>query len=588
MAKQTINLGTTADDHTGDTLRAGGEKINENFTEIYDAVAAMIPEAAEEPDTNETPFKWFKSEDILLGSGSGTTWTNRGSDPGDAVQPISGRCPTGVQGTDFKYYNFSNVNAMPAAIGWNGITEGWTMFVVARETAGSLDLYRVICQIGLGADTGESGIAYRFGEVYLKQGFTPDYVSTDAPLGDVTKWNVICFCVTDALLKETSINGVYETHDVSDPSTGHTIKDQTTLYIGSDGDAGSNPAVADIGEIIVYDTPLTPERRRSIGLGLTRKFKTAEKPLNVIIGDSIMGAYKNYSYKHPAAVIAAIYGDSKTTRIFEQVGIQASAVRANFLLQIAPYLVPINGVYPRVHMMLGTNDMIGLRNYADILADIQAISDMVRALGCHFTLISQLPLKFGALSYESNRQNLLAAQESAGAGLYDRYIRIGSSPFFGLEATCDHTSIFDNTDKTHPRCPVAMAIGVYEEIATLENRDCREVAVASSATPTINSDVTDFVTITDLATAITSMTTNLTATSPQAGRRLTIMFCDDGTARAITWGAKFESGTGTLPTTTHTFGSPDKGKCLFVKLSWNTLTAKFKCNEVFEQTIGPV
>ena len=36
MAKQTINIGTTADDGTGSTIRAGGDLINDNFTELYD------------------------------------------------------------------------------------------------------------------------------------------------------------------------------------------------------------------------------------------------------------------------------------------------------------------------------------------------------------------------------------------------------------------------------------------------------------------------------------------------------------------------------------------------------------------------
>lgn len=35
MAKQTINVGTTANDGTGDTLRASFIKVNENFTEVY-------------------------------------------------------------------------------------------------------------------------------------------------------------------------------------------------------------------------------------------------------------------------------------------------------------------------------------------------------------------------------------------------------------------------------------------------------------------------------------------------------------------------------------------------------------------------
>jgi hypothetical protein len=37
MAKQTINIGASANDNTGDTIRDGGDKINDNFTELYDA-----------------------------------------------------------------------------------------------------------------------------------------------------------------------------------------------------------------------------------------------------------------------------------------------------------------------------------------------------------------------------------------------------------------------------------------------------------------------------------------------------------------------------------------------------------------------
>jgi len=35
MAKQTINIGTTANDGTGDQLRAAFDKVNDNFTELY-------------------------------------------------------------------------------------------------------------------------------------------------------------------------------------------------------------------------------------------------------------------------------------------------------------------------------------------------------------------------------------------------------------------------------------------------------------------------------------------------------------------------------------------------------------------------
>ena len=35
MAQELINLGALADDGTGDTIRATGIKINNNFTELY-------------------------------------------------------------------------------------------------------------------------------------------------------------------------------------------------------------------------------------------------------------------------------------------------------------------------------------------------------------------------------------------------------------------------------------------------------------------------------------------------------------------------------------------------------------------------
>lgn len=77
----------------------------------------------------------------------------------------------------------------------------------------------------------------------------------------------------------------------------------------------------------------------------------------------------------------------------------------------------------------------------------------------------------------------------------------------------------------------------------------RTTTEISSATPTINTDNTDIHTITALATDITSFTTNLSGT-PVNGQKLIIRILDDGTARAITWGASFASRGATLPTTT--------------------------------------
>jgi len=73
---------------------------------------------------------------------------------------------------------------------------------------------------------------------------------------------------------------------------------------------------------------------------------------------------------------------------------------------------------------------------------------------------------------------------------------------------------------------------------------------APGATPTTNTDAVDIQIFTGLGTAITSMTTNLSGT-PVNGDMVEFIFLDDGTGRAITWGASFaSSGPVSLPTTT--------------------------------------
>lgn len=98
----------------------------------------------------------------------------------------------------------------------------------------------------------------------------------------------------------------------------------------------------------------------------------------------------------------------------------------------------------------------------------------------------------------------------------------------------------------------------------------RTGTVASSATPTINTDNVDFYSITALAVDITSMTTNLSGT-PTDGQRLWIAITGTAT-RAITWGASFEaSASAPLPTTTV---STNRLDVVFV---WNAVTSKWRC-----------
>ncbi len=98
----------------------------------------------------------------------------------------------------------------------------------------------------------------------------------------------------------------------------------------------------------------------------------------------------------------------------------------------------------------------------------------------------------------------------------------------------------------------------------------RVTTIVSSATPTIDTDECDCVTITALADAITSMTTNLSGT-PVDFDELIFRIKDNGTARAITWGASFAARGASLPTTTVI------SKVTTVGFIYNAVTATWDC-----------
>jgi hypothetical protein len=116
----------------------------------------------------------------------------------------------------------------------------------------------------------------------------------------------------------------------------------------------------------------------------------------------------------------------------------------------------------------------------------------------------------------------------------------------------------------------AQTLGV--KWAAISGRIAKRVLATAGpgATPTINTDNYDVVHLTAVAAAITSMTTNLTGT-PVDGDTIRISFTDNGTARAIAWGASFEASTVALPTTTVAAARLDVG------LFWNTETSKWRC-----------
>lgn len=102
--------------------------------------------------------------------------------------------------------------------------------------------------------------------------------------------------------------------------------------------------------------------------------------------------------------------------------------------------------------------------------------------------------------------------------------------------------------------------------------------VASSATPTIDTDNYSQFNITAQATAITSMSSGLVGT-PADGQELVVRITDNGGSRAITWGDKWRGVNVSLPTSTSATG------VLYVRAAYNAADSVWDVLEVRRQFV---
>lgn len=115
MAKQTINVGTTANDGTGDTLRASFIKVNDNFTEVYNSANPQLIVASYSDGTTVTgTITETLSQSLLIPA---NTFTSNGM-----LEILCRMTKTGTAGTsNFKIYkNTSNTLTGATLIGTAG------------------------------------------------------------------------------------------------------------------------------------------------------------------------------------------------------------------------------------------------------------------------------------------------------------------------------------------------------------------------------------------------------------------------------------------------------------------------------------
>ena len=203
MAKQTINVGSTANDGTGDKLRDAFVKVNANFTELYsddagdvNSVNAGTGISVDQTTgavtvTNSAPDQTVSLADGTGISTSGTypNFTITNSAPDQTVSLADGG-DIAVSGT---YPSFTLTNSAPNATHTGDVT-GATTLTIANDTIDS-DRIGVQYKTNVVLGSGENNLDFSAAQIFTKtiSGATT-LTFSNAVTGDVK----LCYMAGDA------------------------------------------------------------------------------------------------------------------------------------------------------------------------------------------------------------------------------------------------------------------------------------------------------------------------------------------------------------------------------------------------------
>src|SRR6056300_1304212 len=266
MAKQTINIGSIANDGTGSTLRAAGDLVNNNFNEIYTAIG--------DGTTLGTGYITASSSDTLTNkSGNISQWTNNSG-----------------------YLTSTNINTS---------TSGSNALITLTNSAGGSD------SVTLAADSNitisESGDTITIASTASGSALTiQDEGSTLTT--DATTLNFVGAGVTasgSGSTKTITISGgsSYTDSDVNTHLNTSTASSGEVLsWNGSDYDwvaqsgGGSSLTIQDEGSTLTTDATTL----NFVGAGVTASGSGSTKTITISGGASTIGALSDVTITSPA------------------------------------------------------------------------------------------------------------------------------------------------------------------------------------------------------------------------------------------------------------------------------------------------
>ena len=243
MAKQVINVGSSAGDGSGDALRDAMIKINANFTELYEGIVVQT----------------------IVGE-NGTTLVNISTNSVNA-NALTGTVPTGVATWD-------NLGGKPTSVAGFGIADAYTIAQTDAQIASEIDDLK----ISLAADGGDlKGSVFADDSTLLVDGVNGTIPAANLS-GALPALDASSLTNIDAANITGSLSGVaVSTADI----TGYGVFTGTEeAFATLTGATGTVAHDCDNGHIFYHTTPAADWTANFTNLGLTAEYATT---LSIVI-----------------------------------------------------------------------------------------------------------------------------------------------------------------------------------------------------------------------------------------------------------------------------------------------------------------
>jgi len=226
MAKQTIGLGSSANDGTGDSLRVGGDKINDNINEIYTAIGdgTDLKITTAGASSNQV-LQWSTSNNRFEPTNSAAA----GDISVDTTPQLGGDLD--VNGNKIVSTSNSNIEILPHGTGrikLDAVTfpndAGTANYVLATDGSSAMYWKQVGSNITL--SNGSTTDNYVIGNTLL---FSAGAGLTSSILDDTVKYDIDTSVVVNLSDAQTLSNKVYDNPNFTGTSLGTGIFRQSTL-----------------------------------------------------------------------------------------------------------------------------------------------------------------------------------------------------------------------------------------------------------------------------------------------------------------------------------------------------------------------